>query len=50
MIQKEKGPYSLLTVRPEFPGVEGGTSKNVAANSSKSIKFSYLRTKTICNL
>ena len=48
--QKEKGPYSLLTVRPEFPWCRrGGTSKNVAANSSKSIKFNYLSTKTLRN-
>jgi hypothetical protein len=31
-------------------GVEGGTSEGVAANSLKSIKFSYLRTKTLLNL
>ena len=48
---KEKAAEIFTFQRLIFlDGVEGETSESVAANSSKSIKFSYLRTKTLRNL
>jgi len=49
--QKEKAAEIFTFQRLIFlDGVEGGTSGGIAANSSKSIKFSYLRTKILHNL
>jgi hypothetical protein len=48
---KEKAAEIFTFQRLIFlDGVEGETSESVAVNSSKSIKFSYLRTKTLRNL